>query len=96
MGRVDPRALGGTQGARRRRSRQPGVYVVSCWGCSPVCCTTLEAALEWAEQLAHIDAGPLWPFIDSEIHQDGRLVCVYDCYERGPRMVEAADDPGER
>jgi hypothetical protein len=52
----------------------PGVYVVSCWGCSPVYCTTLEAALEWAEQLAHVDGGPLSPFIDSEIHQDGRLV----------------------
>ncbi len=70
-----------------------GVYVVTCPNCSPVCCTTLEGAMAWAEHMAHIDAGPLDPFIDAEVHRDGCLVYVYDCYRRAwPAWALQFDD----
>jgi hypothetical protein len=72
----------------------PGVYVVTCPNCKTTCCPTLDGAIQWAEYFAHIDAGPLWSFIDAKIHQYGRLVGVSDCYSRTPQMVESPLRPG--
>ena len=66
----------------------PGVYVVTCPHCSPIYCTTLDGAMSWAEHMAHIDAGPMDPFIDAEVHRDGLLVYRFDCYSRTGRLVK--------
>ena len=70
----------------------PGVYVVTCPHYPTRYCTTLEAAMRVSKGMAHIDAGPLYPFIDAEVHRDGRLVYVYDCYERTGRLVADTDE----
>jgi hypothetical protein len=59
------------RGAADGTPATPGVYVVTCPSCTTQYCTTLDGAIQWAGHFAHIDAGPLWPFIDAEIHQAG-------------------------